>query len=309
MKKMIAVLSALSMTLGMTVCANAADYLGDVDKNGSVNSSDALTVLNYAVGLEKEVDTKLADINKDGQINSSDALDILKTAVGMLDPQTVEDEPELKNKAQIVEYFNKAVNGVIDEKAGYTKTRTATLNNLEGAEALMKIKVAADAVNEFLGVGEKSYTNEKGKAEYLSRAALTEADVKSCVCKLENGEYTITLDLADGASSAPNGSDTSPLQRCGVLSAETISTDLDYLSSDNIYTGVNGSGQATVQSVKMTTANTKVVVKINAETGKLISYDCNWKWNAELNKVKYSILTVSGKGKAESSVSIKNIQW
>lgn len=314
MKKLIAVLSALSMAFGMTVCANAADYLGDVDKNGAVNSSDALTVLNYAVGLESEIDTKLADINKDGQINSSDALDILKTAVGMLELQQVEednpqDEPELKTKAQIIEYFNKSVNNVIDSKAGYTKTRTATLNKLEGAEAIMKIKVARDAIYEFLGVGENTYINEKGKAEYLTKAALTEADVKSCTCKLENGEYTITLDLIDGSSSAPKGTDTSALPRCGILTGKEISPDLDYLSSDNVYNGVNGSGQATVGSVSMSNSKIKVTITVDAETGKLKSYDCRWHWEAALTNVKYTLIKVSGKGNADSVVSVKNIQW
>lgn len=57
---------------------------GDTDMNSKVNSSDALTVLQYAVGSRDLGPARKlsADMNGDEQINSSDALAILQFAVG-----------------------------------------------------------------------------------------------------------------------------------------------------------------------------------------------------------------------------------
>lgn len=74
--------------------------LGDVDGNGKVDSSDALTVLRYSVGAIKSVDTKSADITKDGKVNSSDALAILQTAVGIKAVQKITEEEPVEHVAR-----------------------------------------------------------------------------------------------------------------------------------------------------------------------------------------------------------------
>ena len=63
---------------------NTTSYqLGDVNNDGSVNSADALIVLQYSVGLTA-IDTNLGDVNKDGIVNSADALMILQYSVGLV---------------------------------------------------------------------------------------------------------------------------------------------------------------------------------------------------------------------------------
>ena len=59
--------------------------LGDVDADGTINSTDALTVLQSTVQLIKlNADQQLlADIHADGAINSFDALKILRKCVGL----------------------------------------------------------------------------------------------------------------------------------------------------------------------------------------------------------------------------------
>lgn len=89
MKKLISVLLSLAIIAGVTVMAYAADIYGDLDKNGAVNSSDALYILQYSVGLKKSIDTKIADINHDGKINSADALVALQISIGKAKPETV----------------------------------------------------------------------------------------------------------------------------------------------------------------------------------------------------------------------------
>lgn len=90
----LALIMALSAT-GLTVLADEpalpedASYVsGDADGNAIVNSADALTILNHAVGeikIEDVVRLTAADVNMDGKINSSDALYILNFKVGLID--------------------------------------------------------------------------------------------------------------------------------------------------------------------------------------------------------------------------------
>ena len=60
--------------------------LGDVDMNGSVNSMDALLLLQYKAMLVELNETQklAADVNSDGEINSIDALTILQINAGII---------------------------------------------------------------------------------------------------------------------------------------------------------------------------------------------------------------------------------
>lgn len=60
--------------------------LGDVTKDGSINSYDALVILQSATGSITLDSSKknLADVNKDGNINSLDALLVLQYTVGKI---------------------------------------------------------------------------------------------------------------------------------------------------------------------------------------------------------------------------------
>lgn len=65
---------------------NSSTTLGDVNKDGKINSADALLVLQSSVGsinLDSEKKT-LADVNRDGKVNSADALKILQFSVGSI---------------------------------------------------------------------------------------------------------------------------------------------------------------------------------------------------------------------------------
>lgn len=70
------------------LCLNSfAIHMGDVNKDGKVNSTDAIIILNYTTGkLSSFRNYDLADLNADGNINSADALSVLRISVGILQP-------------------------------------------------------------------------------------------------------------------------------------------------------------------------------------------------------------------------------
>ncbi len=81
-KRILSVLLVIVLLISCAPFAFAA-LRGDVNGDGTVNSSDALLVLQYAVGQIDSINEERADVNYDGMINSSDALIILKISVGM----------------------------------------------------------------------------------------------------------------------------------------------------------------------------------------------------------------------------------
>ena len=213
--------------------------------------------------------------------------------------------------ADILKVYNDAINKAISSKAGYTKKRTTNLGQLEGAEAIMKISIARDAVYDFLGVGDNTYTNKKGEAKFLSAASLSAADVSSAKCTEAGGVYTISLTLKDGKSSANDSGkvDNSPLKRSGLYVGVDDKSEYDYKSAVNIYMGLKNSEDTDIQAVEETTSKATITMKVDAKSGKIVSLNAAWHWDASLTKVKYTIITVSGIGHADSSVAISGFQY
>lgn len=106
MKKIIALSLALVMALSMCIGASAT-IVGDANKDGKINSVDALEVLRYAVGSETSISPRLADMNADGKTNSTDALLILQVAVGLKESTT---------DAKVTNYKETKIDPVIKSK-------------------------------------------------------------------------------------------------------------------------------------------------------------------------------------------------
>lgn len=133
MKKLISFVFALALIGLFAVCAQARS-VGDVDKNGLVNSIDALKVLNYAVGLEKDIDTKTADVNLDGTINSNDALIVLQTAVGLLDE--IKDCETPVCKTTYLDPIFKTEKYTIEMNSVYYNGETIIINGSNAADVI-----------------------------------------------------------------------------------------------------------------------------------------------------------------------------
>ena len=321
-KRFSALALAVILALSLTTVAFAA-YKGDINGDDLVNSSDALAVLRYSVGLDKEINEKAADMDADGNINSSDALAILKVSVGIDEKEELPEEPETPDKpevpdeptvpattAEIVALYNSAVNKVVDEKAGYKKERTTTIVEMNGG-ALLKIQLVVDMVNEFLGVGTKEYENSKGKSEYLMKASLKETDLKSATCEKTGENYTVSLSLKNGSSSATakSKSDSSALARSGLLTGDVADPNYDYLSSGCVYASISGVKDVSVKSIKATNSNINFVAVIDPE-GKLISLTAAYDWSVEMESIKYTVVSVKkADGKAHTAVELSDFKW
>lgn len=309
-KRFLAIAIALVITLSLFTTAFAR-YKGDVTNDGEINSSDALAVLRYAVGLEteSEIETNVADVNSDGTINSSDALSILRIVVGMDEKVEIPEEPSAPATAEeIVALYNDSVNKVVNEKAGYSKERITTIIEMNGG-ALMSM--AEGVVKDFLGEGSKTYTNNKGVAKYLLSSTLTASDVTSAVCEDTGDSYTITLNLKDGTSSATKTAktDTSPLAKCGLLTGNVANPDYDYLSSGSIYASVTAEN-VKVDKIVANNTNAKIIAVVEKESGNLVSLTVSYDWTIEMTKVKYAFITVNNAdGKAQTEVEFTDFQW
>lgn len=310
-KRLTAVVLAVIITASLFTSAFAV-LRGDVDLNGKINSLDALRILRYNVQLDTEIDEKIADINGDGKINSLDALGVLRVSVGLDEESEVEDdEPSAPSSAaEIVEMYNNAVNKVVNDKAGYTKQRTTTIQEMNGG-ALLKIQLVKDMINEFLGVGTNEFTNRKGYSKYLLNASLTSDDVKSATCEKSGQNYTVTLNLKDGASSANAASqkDSSALARCGLVTGKVADPEYDYLSSGCVYESISGVKDVSVKSIKAANTNVKIIAVIDSQ-GKLISLTASYDWTVAMESIKYTVVSVKqADGKAHTAVVISDFKW
>ncbi len=98
MKKIVSVLLTVILVCGFTIHCFAASY-GDVKIDGSIDSTDALFILQASTGIITLTNEQKANANVDGndKINSADALLVLSRAVGLIDVFPVEEgeEPDL----------------------------------------------------------------------------------------------------------------------------------------------------------------------------------------------------------------------
>ena len=182
MKKLTKVISAVSLAAALTVGASAAT-LGDVNKDGAINSADALGVLQYSVGIEnKSFDRENADVNGDGTINSSDALKILKVSVGL---ETID-----KSKKEVVEYYNNAL------KKTYAQAKRAKVTTDDSGAYSINGKVSEIKSNP--ASVEAEFVNGKDKdgfavSLYGPETKLTEDMLSSASIVKQGGNLKITL--------------------------------------------------------------------------------------------------------------------
>lgn len=202
------------------------------------------------------------------------------------------------------------MNKVISSKAGYSKTRSTKLNKLD-AGALSNMGVVKDAVSGFLGVGDKTYTNAKGKSEFMSTAGLKAADVKSASYTLSGGKYTYTLVLNNGSSYADSASkkNNSPVDRSGILVGTGDKSAFDHKCAANLYTAINNTDGASVKSVRESSSNVKCVAVVNASNGRLERLTVSFDFAVTLTNTKYVVTIKNAGGSASTSVKYSGFKF
>lgn len=130
MKKIISLLIAVVFVMTSGIVAFATDK-GDVNKDGKINSADALEILKYAVGTRTSIDKSIADVNGDNKVNSADALKVLQIAVGS------SSTPSSKSWVWPLPYSNTYISSNFgyrsDPFTGATKYHSGTDITMEGA--------------------------------------------------------------------------------------------------------------------------------------------------------------------------------
>lgn len=291
-KAVISVALAAAVSLPFSANIFAVDYLGDVNGDSEVNSSDALAVLNYAVGNSDEnFILERADLNTDGSVNSADALEILKTSVGMVEKVEIgaEKTPLDFDKAEIVDYYNQAL------KSAYA-SESLTLNKKTG---FSNVKISSFSPSSLMGtVNEliekelkdtnetQSFNGDAASAEKFLVPTSLEADgVKNAeITETENG-YEISITLVGEKvdyKTAPKYNAQASVPVTGLADMATQNS-IKVKSSELNYTG------------------TVITAEVD-KAGKIISLKHFMPVNVKAS-ASYSIFSINGSGSVEYSLS------
>lgn len=279
MKKLLALLLAAAMLLGFAAC-------GEKEPDPVTDES-----------------TTLADETLDANATEAPSADATESATGETEPASVEastdeavseegtsaaDEtseaaaisaPE--SKAEIIAFYNDAVNGAFAAKVGFNKTRSTDNEKMDAGVVLMAFK---SLVYQFMGVGaENKYTENvtKGqwdtdtKRHYLRKSTLTEGDVTNATCTEKNGQYTIVLSVKGGTSKGSKDSKftKSPLDKCGICVGNEDKGYYDHKTGEVIYDAIADVYPSAKIDEKY--SNAKVTAVIDA-AGKLVKLNVDF---------------------------------
>ena len=133
MKRLLSIITVLAMVFAMTTVAHAR-LVGDVNKDDTVNSLDALDVLMHSVGKLDTIDIQRADVNKDGIVNAEDALSILYITVGSYTGELeVEDEDVL-----ITSYKKDVIDPIV--KSGEFTIKTTVISDGKSVPSTVMVR-------------------------------------------------------------------------------------------------------------------------------------------------------------------------
>ncbi|MGN0548133.1 MAG: dockerin type I repeat-containing protein [Acutalibacteraceae bacterium] len=317
-KRTLSCLLSFSVTVGAASMlsvfggASAARY-GDIDGNESVNSSDALTVLKYSVGIEELSNEALvlADVNADGNVNSSDALDILKYSVGILDSFKAEENEV--DPQEVKASFKRALAGVQDKLPTYVLKETVWKNadevKLSGAWTAFisdaKLKELEEKTKEDYNTDRK-YTNivrqktEESASKMIKDIDLSdESKLRSVSCKkTSNGKYLLTVSFKD----EKNPSSDSFI--VGLTGLDDYNRAKNEVEQANSVEGV----KATVKSFDIEYKNCVLVCEIDKATDEFVSIE----WSLDIfteSKVTTAGMTVQMKTSGKRSSSYVNFGY
>lgn len=317
-KKTLSFLLSFSVTIGAASMlsvpggASAARY-GDIDGNSSVNSSDALAVLKYSVGIEEfsKETLILADVNADGNVNSSDALDILKYSVGIIDSFKAEESKV--DPQEVKASFKRALAGVHDKLPTYVLKETVFKNaddvKLSGSWTAFisaaKLKELEEKTKQDYNT-DRNYTRiVKQKSEDSANRMIKDIDLSdesrfsSVSCnETADGKYILTVSFKDEKNSSSDS----------LIVGLTGLDDYDQAKNEVEQTNSVDGAKSTVKSFDLEYKNCVLVCEIDKATDEFI----NIEWTVDVfseSTVTTAGMTVYMKTSGKRSTSYVNFGY
>lgn len=279
----ISVAAAAAIAASASAFSLAAEYYGDVNDDGAVNSSDALLLLNYTVGNEvKKINLDKADVNGDGSINSADALQILRISVGLIDPTEIKPEektPVDYDKEETIKYYNDAL------KKAYASENVTINKKTDVKVKIDKLTAFRDLANTLVEKyavpteATETFKSEPAKAEKFFVPTALEADgAKDAKVEATENGYKVTITLVSETvdyKTAPKYNTQASLPLTGIA---------EIAAQNNV----------TVKSSSLNYAGTVLTAEIDKD-GNILSLNHTMPLQLAA-KVKYGIVNVEGSG-------------
>lgn len=279
----ISVAAAAAIAASASAFSLAAEYYGDVNDDGAVNSSDALLLLNYTVGNEvKKINLDKADVNGDGSINSADALQILRISVGLIDPTEIKPEektPVDYDKEETIKYYNDAL------KKAYASENVTINKKTDVKVKIDKLTAFRDLANTLVEKyavpteATETFKSEPAKAEkFLVPTALEADGAKDAKVEATENGYKVTITLVSETvdyKTAPKYNTQASLPLTGIA---------EIAAQNNV----------TVKSSSFNYAGTVLTAEIDKD-GNILSLNHTMPLQLAA-KVKYGIVNVEGSG-------------
>ena len=265
---------------------------GDIDRDGKVNSSDALLILQHAVEsvLIKDEQLKLsADINDDKVINSSDALLVLQYAVGsnagfgyfpVIDesekPDTNKYKFDSKKKDEVLKYYQEISALEINANKAFSKSYSNV--NYDSSDTFGSgLSKKLNAI-----IPEAVKNSASDNAPYPGKAADIKAEDWTSAEAVSDEKFTtVTVNVVPQNDDAKTGGEFEG--SCG-RSIGVIG---------NFEEMLNSIPKIKVDSVDARVKYLSPVIKIKVDnaTGSLVKDECTWsyKLNVQINSLKGTV--------------------
>lgn len=268
----------------------ATDYMGDVNDDGAVNSSDALLILRHSVGDETvTLNLKKADIDTNGTVNSADALAALRMSVGLDELIEIKDDgkedektPVDFDKAELVEYYNNAL------KKAYASEKVTIAKKTDVKVKIDNLSAFKDIANSLIEKyavpteATETFMSDPAKAEkFLVPTALEPDGAKEAKVEATENGYKVTITLVSETvdyKTAPKYNTQASLPLTGIA---------EIAAQNNV----------TVKSSSFNYAGTVLTAEIDKD-GNILSLNHTMPLKLEAT-VKYGIMKVEGSGSGQ----------
>jgi len=299
MKKLVALLLAVAMLLSFAACGEKTP-----DPETTTVPEEVTDPIDEAVDATTVADGTVTEpVSADGTTDPN--------ATTLPGETTTAGTPAAKPEtpAEIIAYYNNAVNKAVAAKVGFNKLRYVDNEKLNAG---ILLKTFGDVMYKFMGIGaENKYTMDvtKGKWEsdlphqYLRKSTLTAGDVTGATCTVNGTQYTIVLNVKGGSSYADKNSksNNSPIDKCGICVGDADKSYFDHKTAVVIYDAIDDilGGAKVSESYK----NAKVKAVIDSTTGNLVSLTVEYDINV--------VIDVAGGGNATGSAHVfyKNFKY